>query len=207
MEVLEKLKQGNYTDDDLKFVLNGDQKYISSRNDFYRNLIKEPHVKEVECNAAGEGIPTNRPTSKISKQFFKDQIVKSDKKKTSDVFLNTTVMVLIPVLTKDSNAKWRGLFNNEEIQFTINDKEFREEIFNQKVHFVAGTYLKCDFTIETTVQYNKDGKIVKNSKVGRVENVTSCYDGEVLSFKSKRFKKRTKDNINQLSLFDDDDFK
>uniref|UniRef100_UPI00402514D6 hypothetical protein n=1 Tax=Phocaeicola vulgatus TaxID=821 RepID=UPI00402514D6 len=210
VELIEKLKQGDYSDEDLSFVLNGDPKYISNRNEFYRYLDKEPHVTQVKCDASGGSIPTNRPTSEISKQFFKNQIVNNEKRTTTETFYNTSVMVLIPILTKDSNAKWRGLFNNQEIQFTINDSDFREEIFNQKVHFVAGTSLKCDFTIVTTIQYNKKGQITKNSKVGRVENVTSCYDGEVLSFKSKKLKKktkRTKEDNNQLSLFDDDDFK
>lgn len=61
----------------------------------------------------------------------------------------------------------------------------------------------------TTIQYNRKGQITNNSKVGRVDNVTSCYDGEVLSFKSRKLKKskKTKEDNNQLSLFDDDDFK
>lgn len=67
---------------------------------------------------------------------------------------------------------------------------FIEEIFNQKVHFVAGTSLKCDFTIVTTIQYNRKGQITKKTKVSRVENVNSCYDGEVLSFKSKKLKNK-----------------
>ncbi|WP_278372263.1 hypothetical protein [Segatella bryantii] len=207
VEVLEKLKQGDYSDDEVSYVLNGDPKYVSNRNEFYRNLDKEPHVTKVECSAAGRGIPADRPTSEISKQFFKEQIVKEDKQRTTETFYNTSVMVQIPILTKDSNAKWRGLFNNQEIQFTINDKDFRNEIFSQKVHFVAGTSIKCDLTIETTVQYNKEGKITKNTKVARVDNVTSCYDGEVLSFKKKRFKKKKKNDKQQLSLFNDDDFK
>jgi hypothetical protein len=68
-------------------------------------------------------------------------------------------------------------------------------------------FYNCDYN---TIQYNRKGQITKKTKVSRVENVTSCYDGEVLSFKSKKLKNKRRGQkkiIIELSLFDDDDFK
>ena len=205
-EVIEKIKEGEYTEDEAAFVITGDTKYIENRNQFYGALDSEPHVSKVQCSTLGANRPQNFQVAEIEKKDFKKQIISEQTNKESQTYKGTSVMVLIPVLSKFSKAKWRGLFNNQEISFIIADKSFRHEVFNKDVHFVAGTSLKCDFTITTVTKYNKNGEIISENRLGVVDEVMSCYDGETLAFRTKKYKKRKADD-DQLSLFSDEDYK
>lgn len=68
IELLERLKNGQYTDEELEFVLSGDSRYIESRNNFYKNIDKEPNVKSVRCKATGESLPRDLPEAMIEKK-------------------------------------------------------------------------------------------------------------------------------------------
>lgn len=205
-EVIEKIKNGQYTDEEIAFIITGDKKYIANRNSFYRNLDKEPHVTKVQCRTTGGGLPDNGSIPEIEKKDFQDQIIAEQTNTETQKYSGTTVMVLIPVLSKESDARWKGLFNNQTIPFKIADKDFLKEVFNKDVHFVAGTSLRCDFTLVTESKYDENGNLESQSRYGIVDNVTSCYDGEVLVHHTKRYKKAKADK-RQLSLFDDDNFK
>lgn len=165
-------------------------------------------MTKVTCSSYG-GIDDNNRNCRsatIEKKDFSRQIVKGYTNKTQSEYRGTSVLVISPVLMKGSKAKWKGLFNNQEITFKIVDKEFLEQVYAKEVGFTTGTSLKCDLVIKTTTIYDAIGRIAKSSLESEVSNITSWDDGVHVLHETKRYR-RKKIEESQLSLFCDEDFK
>lgn len=207
-EIIKKIKEGNYSDAEIKFVIQGDPEILTRKNRYFEELDKEKHVTKVTCSSYG-GIDDNNRNCRsatIEKKDFSRQIVKGYTNKTQSEYRGTSVLVISPVLMKGSKAKWKGLFNNQEITFKIVDKEFLEQVYAKEVGFTTGTSLKCDLVIKTTTIYDAIGRIAKSSLESEVSNITSWDDGVHVLHETKRYR-RKKIEESQLSLFCDEDFK
>lgn len=69
------------------------------------------------------------------------------------------IEVVAPVLTKErKRSKWRGIYNNNKISFSILDKEFLQNVWSRKVVFSNGSSLQC--ILEINREVNEDGVIV-----------------------------------------------
>lgn len=108
-------------------------------------------------------------------------------------------------MSKNSKAKWRGVFNGEDVSFTIEDSEFLRQVNNKEIGFTTGTSLKCDVVIIIKTKYDSFGNISSQVKEMSVSNITSWFDGDTVQHETKRYKrKRIEDR--QLSLFDEEEF-
>lgn len=205
-EIVQKIKDGNYNDAEIKFVISGDIKIITAKSKYYKELNKEPHVTRVSCSTIGEKCPAKALVSNgINKDDFDKQIIKNTNRIEIQEYTGTTVLVIAPVLSKVSKAKWRGVFNGEDVTFRVRDKEFLQQIYNKEVGFTTGTSLKCDVQITFKTMYDICGDVLSTTKEIIVTNIMSWYDGETFQRETKRYK-RKKNNDSQLSLFEEEDF-
>lgn len=108
-------------------------------------------------------------------------------------------------MSKESKAKWRGIFNGDTVSFRIKDKDFLEQVYNKEVGFTTGTSLKCDVRVSVVTKYDNNGDEVSVSNDMVVLNVISWYDDENFQCETKRYK-RKKNAATQLSLFTEEDF-
>ena len=204
-EVIQKIKQGSFSDEDIEFIISGDSKLLSAKSKYYKELDKEAHVKRVSCSTYGENCPQKAFVSNsIDKNEFEKQIIKDRCQTDTYDFIDINVLVISPVLSKESQAKWKGIFNGEDISFKIKDKDFMQQVYDKEVGFTTGTSLKCDIKIISKAKYDASGDISSNSKDIEVSNITSWFDGETFKHETKRYKRKKKDSL-QLSLFKDED--
>ena len=146
-EVIQKIKEGNYTEADIKYIISGDAKLLSSKSKYYKELDKEARVTSVSCTTFGENCPSEAEISnKIDKRDFHKQVINNTTKSDVQIYYGTTVLVISPVLSKESKAKWKGIFNGKDVSFKIEDNEFLKQVYNKEVGFTTGTSLKCDVT-------------------------------------------------------------
>lgn len=205
-DVIRRIKEGNYTDDELEFVILGDPKLLSAKSRYYKELDKEPHVTRVSCSTYGEHCPPKAMVnSSIDKRDFIKQVLINTPTSIVQDYTATTVIVISPVLSKESKAKWRGIFNGDTVSFRIKDKDFLEQVYNKEVGFTTGTSLKCDVRVSVVTKYDNNGDEVSVSNDMVVLNVISWYDDENFQCETKRYK-RKKNAATQLSLFTEEDF-
>lgn len=109
------------------------------------------------------------------------------------------------MLLKNSQAKWKGIFNGEEISFKIVDKEFLEQVYKKEIGFTTGTTLKCDLKVTSKTAYDAYGKPTKTTYERQISNILSWDDGKQILHETKRYK-RLKVEKSMPSLFKDSDF-
>lgn len=56
-ELLKKIKEGDFTDEDIIFLVKGDPEILTNRNKYYSELVKEPHVTSVSCSSYNRRTP------------------------------------------------------------------------------------------------------------------------------------------------------
>lgn len=205
-ELLSKIKEGNYTDEDIQFLIKGDPKILTSKNNYFTELDKEPYITKVSCSSYDKAKPQMKVSEAIiNKADFSTQVVKGYTNSITHEYLGTSVLVVSPVLLKSSQAKWKGIFNGEEIKFSIADKEFLKQVYAKEVRFTTGTSLTCDLKIITKTVYDAFGKQVKSNKESEVSNIISWDDGNHILHETKRYKRKKVEEAMPL-LFKDSDF-
>lgn len=113
-ELLKKIKEGDFTEEDILFLVKGDPDILTNRNKYYSELVKEPHVTSVSCSSYNRRTPNVKLSeASISKSDFSRQIIKGSTNSVTSNYSNTSVLVVSPVLLKGSQAKWKGIFNGE----------------------------------------------------------------------------------------------
>lgn len=205
-EIIKKIKEGDFSSDEIKFVIQNDPEILTQRNKYFETLSKEPHVTKVTCSSYAGVNADNRTCATIEKKDFSNQIVKGYTNVTRSEHKGTSVLVISPVLLQGSKAKWRGFFNNQDISFKIVDKEFLKQVYAKEIGFTTGTSLKCDLMMKTTTTYDATGQVTKSSLENEMSNITSWDDGIQVLHETKRYRRR-KVEASQLSLFSDEDFK
>ena len=205
-ELLKKINEGDFTDEDILFLVKGDPEILINRNKYYTELVKEPHVTCVSCSSYNSKTPNVKLNeARISKLDFSNQIIKGSTNSVTSNYLGTSVLVVSPVLLKGSQAKWKGIFNGEEINFKIVDKEFLKQVYAKEIGFTTGTVLNCDLKVTSKTDYDAYGKPTKNTYEREISNILSWDDGKQILHKTKRYK-RLKAEMSMPSFFKDSDF-
>jgi len=205
-EIIKKIKGGDFTDDEVMFVIQGDPEILNRKNKYFEELSKESNVDKVSCSSydSEDCYESTRPVT-IEKKDFLRQIVKGYTETSDREYKGTSVLVVSPVLLRYSQAKWKGVFNGQDITFIIKDREFLEQVYAQEVSFISGTTLKCDLLVRTTTEYDAMGESKKKTLEREVYNITSWDDGSHFQNETKRYR-RMKIEAAQPSLFSDCDF-
>lgn len=204
LELLEKIKKQNLTDQELEFIVKGNPKFITSKNKFYDSVRKESRVTHINFRAY-DGIGQNENGETIYKKDFAKQIENNTTREFVTNHKAVTLLVYSPVLHKGSKAKWSGLLMNEEIKFQISDKLFLQQVYNKEVPFTTGTCLSCDVKKIVTCKYDVSGILVKEDRAYIVSNITSWSDENIVQHRTKRYIKAKQEEAIP-SLFSDKDF-
>lgn len=183
---IEKLKQEleekKVADDERIKIINNISIYISetnkvkiSKSNFYSNLLKERKLEKVST----QRIDTfyNIPISEekvVPRQDFERFIIESAEIE-DDYQEQIAIEIVSPVL-KGGNLKWKGMYGEERITFSLKDKLFKNLVISKNLSFSNGTKLICD--LETKQKMNSDGEIISGAK--SVYNVTAILyaDGD-----------------------------
>lgn len=205
-EIIKKIKEGDFSDDEVMFIIQGDPEILKRKNQYFEELNRESNVAKITCSSYSDCESGDIPLSvTIEKKDFPSQIVKGYTHTSISEYKGTTILVVSPVLLQGSKAKWKGVFNSQDITFNITDKEFLKQVYAQEVSFTAGTTLKCDLLVRTIVNYDATGDLIKTTYEREVYNITSWDDGSHILHETKRYR-RMRIEAMQPSLFSDSDF-
>ncbi len=111
---------------------------------------------------------------------------------------DATIEIVSPVLN-NSNIKWKGIYNEEIIDFYMKDKEFKQQILNNNLQFGSNNILSAILEIKKKI--NERGEEEPSSYSVTAVLGTELKDGYIETAKGKRYR----EDPRQLSLFVFDD--
>lgn len=169
-----------------------DIKIKEKRSTVYKQLNDDKNVSSIaiETNNAGEEIKT---IGSVEKKDFCTFIINTPQRKI-EVDENATIEIISPVLN-NSKYRWRGNYNNQVIEFSVKDKEFKNKILNENLQFGSNNILSAVLEIRKDIDEDGNEKI---SSYAVLEVLgTELKDGYIEMPRAKKIKK----SENQMDLF------
>ncbi|MFY2507646.1 hypothetical protein ACN3E9_04995 [Vibrio pectenicida] len=132
-------------------VTNENYKIITRRSNLFKHLCAYPKVtkvgiNELDCN----GVPL-APESLILRSAFKKFVLPSHRLPIQ-TFDNTVIEIIAPVLGQ-GRYKWKGIWQGQNINFSMCDKRFIQDVLNQKMSFKSGSIIRCVLSIRSKLDH------------------------------------------------------
>ena len=187
---ISKLKNKN-TDNKLE------EKIARPLSNYYTKIEKYEKIE-----AIGFGREIN-DEYKVERKEFKNFILSDDKETEIDDEAN--IELISPVL-KEGKYRWRGIYKNTSIDFSMGDSKFKDDVINGRYDFRNGSFINCQLHI--TKIYDSFGNENIKRRIYRVNKVYETKR-DTLNFwtpthkgilkKRAKFKEKTQPN----GLFDE----
>lgn len=177
--------------------ISGKLKITARKSNFYKYLNSYQKVMGLGL------LPLNfenQPVSEekyIPRSSFRSFILFSDTLPT-EVVDGAEIEIISPVL-KEGNYKWKGMYQDYPINFSMNDVEFRDSVLRQEISFQHGSIIECVLSISR--KFNEIGDVVITGYT--VTTVIQKIDGStsIETTQGKRYKLHKKFVEDQQSLF------
>lgn len=179
------------------YSINLDFKILSRKSNFYKLLDNYEKI-------TGLGVSTltldNEPTDEekiIPKQDFFRYILSTDQLP-DEIIEDAEIEIISPVI-KEGKYKWKGIYLDEPISFSMSDSDFKNEVLTKQVSFQHGAIIKSVLRIGK--ELDETGEII--IKGYSVTTVLSKIDGNVVDVtpQGKRYKFAKKFKEGQEVLF------
>lgn len=137
------------------------------------------------------------PLRKIEREHFSDLIINNptEQIKTDE---NATIIIIAPVLN-GSKFQWKGDYNNQVIDFSMTDSDFKKDILSKNITFGNNDILSG--VLEIKKKINEQGEIVSTKYALRTVYETEHVEG---IYRTKKGHKKIEDE-KQMSFFDSGD--
>lgn len=146
LEILKLKKESAGVDDNQL-----EQKLARPISNYYAKIEKYEKIR-----AVGFGNEVNNEYV-VQRDEFGDFILIDDKEEEVDDDAN--IEIISPVL-KEGRYKWRGIYKNESIDFSMGDSKFKNDIIDGRYDFGNGSFINCQLFITKT--YDEFGNECKN---------------------------------------------
>ena len=173
-----------------------EQKLARPISNYYAKIEKYEKIR-----AVGFGNEVNNEYV-VQRDEFRDFILIDDKEEEVDD--DASIEIISPVL-KEGRYKWRGIYKNESIDFSMGDSKFKNDIIDGRYDFGNGSFINCQLFITKT--YDEFGNECKNRsyRVAKVyETKRDILNNWVATNKGiKKQKNKFKDSFKGTHLFSD----
>ena len=191
LEILKLKKESTGVDDNQL-----EQKLARPISNYYAKIEKYEKIR-----AVGFGNEVNNEYV-VQRDEFRDFILIDDKEEEVDD--DASIEIISPVL-KEGRYKWRGIYKNESIDFSMGDSKFKNDIIDGRYDFGNGSFINCQLFITKT--YDEFGNECKNRsyRVAKVyETKRDILNNWVATNKGiKKQKNKFKDSFKGKNLFSD----
>ena len=132
-------------------LLNHNYKIIKHKSNFYKQLYKYPKVKKISTTILNENKEKIEQPAFVERKDFDKFILESDNLDTIPDE-TATIEIISPVLKK-GKFKWRGIYDKlgSVIEFSMKDKEFKDNVVEDGIPFKNGTFIDCVLEIERKI--------------------------------------------------------
>lgn len=136
-------------------LVNKNYKISWRKSNLYKKLNNYPKIDSIEVLRFDEKKPIGNPR-KINRKEFSKFILSSDELPKLNVE-NAIIDVISPAI-KPGKFKWKGFYNNEIINFLMDDFNFKSYVLKGDIHFSNRFSIEAEMTQDRKI--NQDGNIV-----------------------------------------------
>lgn len=199
-----ELKKLNHEDPKLKDIkkiakkVSKDSKIIVRRSNFFEKLEKYPKVESISYQQLDTN---NKPVGKeksLKRNKFNKFIIHSLTLK-PEITDSAEIEIVAPVL-KEGNYKWKGIYKDEPLSFTMKDANFKQQVLSKSVSFQNGATIIA--VLESHRKLDETGNIVITGY--SVSTVIGKYDERqtIETTQGKEFKQAKAFSESQNELFE-----
>jgi hypothetical protein len=183
-------------------ILDDNIKIKKHKSNFYFSIKRSFKVTHISTTTYTED---NEKINEyfIEKPHFDDFILESD-----DLPIkidDTAIIEIISPVLKKGKYKWKGIYNKTSgpIDFSMKDKDFKQEVIESNIPFKNGTCIDC--VLEINQRIDETGEI--NEYGYSVATVLRVHDEKVVveTLQGKKYRQQKDADKNQLKLYTDND--
>ncbi len=196
--IKEQIKAGNLTEDDFDYIASNDKDLRKQKSNFFKLAKKEAEITKIETTTITNS--NIQPTIIIVERKDFDSFILTQTTEQTEETQDAKIYIVAPILIKGRRDAWKGIFENNNIDFKVADKEFLAQVWNKQINFQNGTFINCELKTTTSTNIETD-----ETKISReVENVANYgEDKQPLKIISHRKKSKNTDTSQQLTMFSD----
>lgn len=176
-------------------------KIIKHRSNFYEYISGIEKITKITTSTLYENQYVEELAEIEKKDFYKFIVYKNDLP--LEVIENAEIEIISPIL-KQGKFKWKGIYNNEQIDFQMKDNDFKKSIFNGEVSFSSGFNIKCVLEVKNIIDEMGNLRVKNYSVITVLSKLT--YDNnkviEQQTLQGKKYlnKKKEQSQPNLLDL-------
>ncbi|MEI6519838.1 MAG: hypothetical protein WCO98_07335, partial [bacterium] len=195
-KIKELIKTNSLTTDEYDYIVTNDKELKKLKSNFYKSAKQDDRIEKIEFDAIDQkkDIICNKKSityNDFDKLIIKEEIIENHEE------IDVKIFIIAPVLIKGRKDPWKGICNNEYIEFRVLDKSFLESVYLQLIRFSNGTFINCKMKI-STISYFFSEKV----KISRdIIEVINFGDGTNIKAINKYNQKKNNQYDDTGSLF------
>lgn len=196
IEIINSIKKGQYTSDEIDYIIQTDKDLKRHISKFYRKLLQYNPVSRISAEVKFNGnniIPSDK--THIYRVDFPSHVLPDAEDVTAIIHQDVPIYIVSPVLIKGSKILWKGLYNEASIDFRMTDSDFLKMVHSNQIKFGNGIVIICDLQVIQKIKEDS-GKVSITYNVIRVGEISNSDDK--VQWKPKP---RYKIDAHQQSLF------
>ena len=169
------------------------RKISKKQSELYKTMDNNGHIQSFSIETRSEN--TFLEISTVQKSDFNKFIIEPHEE--IEIDKDATIELVAPVLNNNGRIKWKGIYNDTLIDFSMRDKEFREKILKKEIRFESENIMSAVLEIKRKVNDDGDEDSVSYAVTAVLE--TEYKDGGYIE--TPKGTKRRED-ANQLNFFE-----
>lgn len=169
------------------------RKISKKQSELYKTMDSNGHIQSFSTETRSEN--TFLEIATVQKSDFNKFIIEPHEE--IEIDEDATIELVAPVLNNNGRIKWKGIYNDTLIDFSMRDKEFREKILKKEIRFESENIMSAVLEIKRKV--NDDGEEDSVSYAVTAVLATEYKDGGYIE--TPKGTKRRED-ANQLTFFE-----
>ena len=171
-------------------------KIVTRKSNFYKQLNRYNKIDKIgfsalDCNA--QPISDERTVLRTN---FRNFIIHSHN--LSPVIVEDALIEIVAPVLKEGRYRWKGMYDNESISFSMNDKDFNFDVLNEIISFKHGTTIECVLLIHQKLDETGEVQITGYSVSTVIRKIDSGEELETLQGKKYKFNKKQTDAQSDL---------
>lgn len=197
-KIKERIKSGNMTEQEFDYIAENDTDLKKLKSSFFKTASQDKKIRAIEVGAVKQNKEPVFNKIKVESSDFKKYILE-DTQDVNEINVDAKIYIVAPILTKGRKDLWKGIYDNQPIEFRVSDKVFLENVYQHIIKFSAGTYINCTMNLKIT-----SSSIDDKEKTSRcVTDVITWGDEEnTKTIYKKKTQKKGSENDDQYKIFD-----
>lgn len=170
------------------------------QSNLYNNINKDASISAFSIETSSNNTFTE--ISKVERSNFQSFIKETHDERTIDE--DATIELVAPIINGNAKLKWKGVYNGILIDFYMKDKEFRNKIFQNEVHFENHTTMSAVLEIKKKLSNTETEESITYSVITVFgTEISNGYLEMPSGARARKHSKTGTSNEEQLSFLDE----